>query len=797
MKKKTLLLLSTALGLNLQSAWGMEEDHTSTSSSVPIQLRGKTAEHEDDNLFKLLQSAFEKIDKDIDLQKMKTIIIGATGAGKSTLFNYMQHDLRYKYDENESVVYKRKDGEEFTSDIKDGILSATKFPIICNQYVDCPGFEDTSSSEQSIINAYSIHRLLEKTSSTKILLVAKQSELESDRAEHFIKRIARLGQMFSNDIDKFTNSLGFVVTSKDAYKSGKSVPISKEENIKSVRKTLLKIRDDIDKIGINIVKENERENTKEILNVLINENKNNVSVFCKPDYTEDFQDVKTSEKNTLENMLNSREVIENINPILVIDSSGKQLLERFFSRSLIKCQKIIDENFETFGRSIKEYISSSNASAKSLREDFINVEKKIKIDDTLSYNKFVKNLENFYEETKKIFPRINTFHKYLERFKFMEKVGIGLNNESDSAYINTSNKIFEKINEIASSFSVMGEYKPERIDNKLRLSGCIIGTSDLDSESSKLDQYTDIDIISLHSLLQDKNITASGANLTFLSPYWFKKSNIKIDLSGKDGIEQSGFEKNGEGLPGDSGCPGGNFYGHCMEMFGEANLEIISNGGNGNNGTNGTTGAKGKDGEEVNPPEFVSENEEKYTFNSKIVKVYRVARKGEKGATGYSGGAKGLGGNKGNITFNLLQGIQKTTKDGIDGKEGVPGEGGLGGLNPDVQETIEDHDETAFGTIKPVVPRRLAQTGMGIITFGIVPVYTGIKALINTYKEENNNNINNDGGSRAPKGDNGRNIQSPRPVSTKEAIDLDKKRNNYYEYLNKNKKYVGEKLEFN
>lgn len=490
--------------------------------------------------------------------------------------------------------------------------------------------------------------------------------------------------------------------------------------------------------------------------MLMDNNKKNVAVFCKPNYTEDFQDVQTSEKNTIENMLGNREVIQKVNPILVIDSDGKDLLEKFFSRSLVECQKIIDEKFETCAESIKEYINSSELPAKNLREDFISVGQDIKISEPLNYKKFIKNLENFYGKTEKIFPQLNTLNKYLERFKFMKKVGIKLNDKSDSAYINIAKQIFEKINDMTDHFTLMGEYRSERIDRRLRLFGCIIGTSDLCSESSDLNQWDEIVVNSVHSLLLDQSITASGANLTFLSPYWFKKSNISIDLSGKDGERVTGIQTSREGRPGNPGCPGGNFYGHCNAMFSEGNLNIISNGGRGSNGTNGTTGAQGIDGYDIEDPEFVSENTEEYTFNTKKIKIYRIAKRGERGAQGYSGGARGLGGNRGSITFNLLQEINTVTENGRDGAEGMPGAGGLGGLYPDIQETFEDHNETSFGKVKRVVLRRLAQTGMGIVSVGIVPLYTGISALVNTHSIRPNNENISDENVRAPSGTNRR-----------------------------------------
>lgn len=764
-----------------------KEDNSPKSmrrSSQPINKK-KNDQEADDKLFEFLQSAFEEIEKDINRQKNKTIIIGATGAGKSTLFNYMQHDLQYMYKQAD-VVYQRRDGQPLASAIKEGPLSETKFPMRGDRYDDCPGFEDTTYAEQAIINAYSINRLLEKTSSAKVLLVANYSELKkAERGGPFVKRIARLGRMFSNDIDKFIESLAFVVTDIAAYRPGESEPIPKEENINLVKKILKGYIKAMSGISRNIVAEDEIKNTIKILHALKDKSKKNVEVFCTPKHTRNLQDLQKIERESIESMLKERTAIQKVDPILVIDPAGKVLLERFFSRSLIECQKIIDETFKNVDESIKGYIESSKSSVKTLRDSFAGIGKQIRI-DSLSPEKFTETLEIFHSKTSEIFRQDNNFHKHLERFKFMKKLTIGLDNQ-DPANVRIAEQIIESINKISEKFSLISECRLETADKRLKLSGGIVGTSDLPENIS---HFSEIDVFSLHSLVLDKDVKASGANITFFSPNWVKKSEVKIDLSGKDGEKVIKKPASGDGLRGKPGSPGGNFFGNFKNIFGERSLTIISKGGKGSNGTKGAQGEKGEDGYTLEAPESLdnfSDILEKYIFNTKKISTSKGAVRGKKGGQGFSGGAKGLGGNKGTIELDLpvlKEMIITIAEDGNDGKAGKAGKGGSGGLYPDIPETFEEHNETAFGRVKNVGLRRVAQIGTGLLSIGVIPIVTGFSAWLHSYTNKNNCNIElyENSKRRAPSGEVGEVSQDSEPALTRDPIKVEQKKLEYKEF---------------
>ena len=113
---------------------------------------------------------FSKICREDRKVTKNLILIGVTGAGKSTVVNYLAgkqlEAIEDKYEDDEYYI-------EVSDAIKGieigkGKSSCTKMPArwISNKkvaYWDCPGFSDTEGPVQDITNAYYISKLFNKS----------------------------------------------------------------------------------------------------------------------------------------------------------------------------------------------------------------------------------------------------------------------------------------------------------------------------------------------------------------------------------------------------------------------------------------------------------------------------------------------------------------------------------------------------------------------------------------------------------------------------------------------------------
>ncbi len=159
------------------------------------------------------------------------LVVGNTGAGKSTIANYaLGHgltkvklkdiksgkikpigiDVQLKKAGNQKVVVitKKKEAHNIASI---GILSAkscTVIPALYPTYIDdvllldCPGFEDTKGIEQKLFNILMIRSMLENATSVQILLVVvAYEELASKGCKVFIDMLHQLLVFFPSMLD--------------------------------------------------------------------------------------------------------------------------------------------------------------------------------------------------------------------------------------------------------------------------------------------------------------------------------------------------------------------------------------------------------------------------------------------------------------------------------------------------------------------------------------------------------------------------------------------------------------------
>lgn len=156
-----------------------------------------------------VKQGVQYLDKEIKPSVNYTILIGPTGAGKSTLTNVLTGH-KIKTDKvNEKKVFV-VDGESF---IKIGHTnqSETMHPNIEGAYIDCPGFGDTDPTKE-LQNAIYIKRVFDSNNKEKILIVTEYSSVFSEKAKSFIKLLKNIDDSMGNNFLKFSKQFGLCVS---------------------------------------------------------------------------------------------------------------------------------------------------------------------------------------------------------------------------------------------------------------------------------------------------------------------------------------------------------------------------------------------------------------------------------------------------------------------------------------------------------------------------------------------------------------------------------------------------------
>ncbi|MDP4724840.1 MAG: 50S ribosome-binding GTPase [Pseudomonadota bacterium] len=161
------------------------------------------------------------------------VVIGAAGAGKSTLITYLANKTLCAQ-EGDSGLYL--DTADSAGDIKightcePGTVDITPFYAVDEEiiYWDCPGFGDPRKGEYEIQNAMLIQQLFNSLRSVKVAIVAKEADL-TGRALQFVELLEKL-TMFK----------------KEQLESCVSLVITKQRDISNVDKRLRTIEDGLD-----------------------------------------------------------------------------------------------------------------------------------------------------------------------------------------------------------------------------------------------------------------------------------------------------------------------------------------------------------------------------------------------------------------------------------------------------------------------------------------------------------------------------------------------------------------------
>lgn len=150
------------------------------------------------------------------------LLIGPTGVGKSTLIEL----IKGKTMKIKKVTVKGERGmqkqkiviDSDNSNIGHSRVSETQTPIENNIngsiILDCPGFEDSQGVVAEIIHSYQLYQIVKDVAQIKILIVASEYEMGSERAHLIEKTIERAMVMIGiQDTSKF----GLAITKCDSH----------------------------------------------------------------------------------------------------------------------------------------------------------------------------------------------------------------------------------------------------------------------------------------------------------------------------------------------------------------------------------------------------------------------------------------------------------------------------------------------------------------------------------------------------------------------------------------------------
>lgn len=146
------------------------------------------------------------------------LILGNTGAGKSTFVNYLvgkkMREERVPNSLNKGFVC-----DDPVMEIGHGFESKTTFPESCSDassnltFCDCPGFMDNRGVVFDITNMYAITKMAQLSRSVKgIVIIFNYHALEADRAKGLQATISLLHTIFGSHAAEHAKSALLLVT---------------------------------------------------------------------------------------------------------------------------------------------------------------------------------------------------------------------------------------------------------------------------------------------------------------------------------------------------------------------------------------------------------------------------------------------------------------------------------------------------------------------------------------------------------------------------------------------------------
>lgn len=334
---------------------------------------------------------------DQESKKTNVFLVGKTGAGKSTLTNYLT-DVKLKaVGKRGKFTINLEEEKHGRPKIAKSALSQTTFPnkveYSNTTYWDCPGFDDNKGPLQDIANAYYIKRLFDNLKNVKVVVVIDVADMET-KARGLIEVFNQLSELFEGHIEKLFTAVTLIVT-KTTWNS-----IDCQE---CLMEDIIPVAADM-KFKPDAIR---------LLKYIVNNNK--VVAFNSP-----TKEGNVLNKNYDEIMtaINAAEIIKgSVNVQVSIDSDSK-----LYAKDLFK-------SFEyNIGIAMSHFVTSITNDLTKIKGD--NIQKVIQFcnwfkDEAVlikDYPKLIEELSNRLTELKVNLEVMNGVKKVFEGIKFFQKI---------------------------------------------------------------------------------------------------------------------------------------------------------------------------------------------------------------------------------------------------------------------------------------------------------------------------------------------------------------------------------------
>lgn len=224
------MVLTKIIGLLLVQKFMFESVDTSSidgmdkTNFASADIFASDAEIKD--TFTLLEQGEREIEIS-DRYRDITLILGNTGAGKSTFLHWLTgNDGKLRSVSVRGLDYSNEDEGEYIIKDENGkigssITSQTIFPerLIDKEtdsaFYDCPGFSDTRSVSFDIGTTYFIKKLTDHAEKIKMIFVVSHSSVTVGVDRQDFMRVMKHATELIKNIDKFKNSIALIVTKVD------------------------------------------------------------------------------------------------------------------------------------------------------------------------------------------------------------------------------------------------------------------------------------------------------------------------------------------------------------------------------------------------------------------------------------------------------------------------------------------------------------------------------------------------------------------------------------------------------
>lgn len=163
-----------------------------------------------ENVKKIIDEHLKKYPGLLNSSQGKDIVVflGDTGAGKSTLINYLTGQ-KLKTNEYQDIVLGYSNDPEALP-IGGSHLAQTFLPRSIRSgdllFFDLPGFGDNRGTATSLLNACFIKSIIEKAKSVKLVFVAGMDEITGKRGKSFIEFMRKIEQLIpGTSIERFSS----------------------------------------------------------------------------------------------------------------------------------------------------------------------------------------------------------------------------------------------------------------------------------------------------------------------------------------------------------------------------------------------------------------------------------------------------------------------------------------------------------------------------------------------------------------------------------------------------------------